>query len=144
MGIVLWDWDWPRALQSSVAVRHASSMPNAASSNSSSVPSILVDTNIVSGLVKGDLPREQAQAVVAIVEMMRRSDVTITGTTVMRDELNKIPAQWRNSHVAVADTLRTLKTASGVTWLDPNAGAVVESPTYAALRRNHQTSPTLG
>jgi hypothetical protein len=110
-------------------------MPKAASSSSSSVPSILVDTNIVSGLVKGDLPREQAQAVVRIVEMMQRSDVTLAGTTVMRDELNKIPAPHRSPHIAIADTLRTLKTVSGVTWLDPNSGAVVESPTYTSLRR---------
>jgi len=133
-GIVLWDWDWP-GLQSPGAARHASRVPQAASSSSSSVPSILVDTNIVSGLVKGDLPREQAQAVVTIVEMMQRSAVTLAGTTVMRDELNKIPAPHRSLHIAIADTLRTLKTASGVTWLDPNSGAVVESPTYTSLRR---------
>lgn len=106
-----------------------------ASSNASSIPSIMVDTNIVSGLAKGDLPREQAHAVVKIVEMMQRSYVTIAGTTVMRDELNRIPVQHRNPHIAVADTLRTLKTASGVTWLDPKSSAVVESPTYAALCR---------
>jgi hypothetical protein len=67
-GIVLWDRDWPGGLQSPDTVRHASRMPNAASSSSSSVPSILVDTNIVSGLVKGDLPPEQIRAVVRIVE----------------------------------------------------------------------------
>jgi hypothetical protein len=106
---------------------------NAQRGIASSTPAILVDTNIVSGLVKGDLPHDQAQAVVTIVEMMQRSDVTLAGTTVMRDELNKIPARHRSPHIAVADTLRTLKTSSGVTWLDPNTGAVVESPTYSAL-----------
>jgi hypothetical protein len=62
---------------------------NAQRGIASSTPAILVDTNIVSGLVKGDLPHDQAQAVVTIVEMMQRSDVTLAGTTVMRDELNK-------------------------------------------------------
>src|SRR5438445_3049321 len=134
-------WDLPDRLESLSGFRHALHMPTASSSSSSSVPSILVDTNIVSGLVKGDLPREQAQAVVKIVEMMQRSDVTLAGTTVMRDELNKIPAPHRSPHIAIADTLRTLKTASGVTWLDANSGAIVESPTYAALRRNLPDEP---
>jgi hypothetical protein len=66
--------------------------------------------------------------------MMKRSDVTLAGSTVMRDELNRIPAQYRSSHLAVADTLRTLKTSSGVTWFNPNTGSVVTSPAYAALR----------
>ena len=116
-------------------------MPNASSSSSSHVPSILVDTNIISGLVRGDLPPDQTQAVVTIVGMMQKSDVTLAGSTVMRDELNGIPVQWRSPHIAVADTLRTLKTDSGVTWLDPNSGSVVENPTYAALRRNLPDEP---
>ena len=104
-------------------------------SNTSHVPSILVDTNIVSGLAKGDLPPEQMEAVVTIVGMMQRSEVTLAGSTVLRDELNKIPAQHRGPHDAVANTLRTLKTNSSVTWLDPNIGVTVGSMPYAGLRK---------
>jgi len=104
-------------------------------SSESSIPSVLLDTNIVSGLVNADLPPEQMQAVEQIVGMMERSDVTLAATTVMRDELYKIPARWRGPHDAIANTLHTLMTSSGVTWLDPNTGTVVQSPVYASLRR---------
>ncbi len=102
-------------------------------SRTTAVPLILLDTNIVSGLAKGDLPAQEARAVVEIVGMMTRSDVTLAGTTVMRDELNGIPEPARAAHDAVYRTLRILKTNSGVTWLDPNTGAIQQNPVYQRL-----------
>ncbi|PYR24412.1 MAG: hypothetical protein DMF98_15495 [Acidobacteria bacterium] len=102
-------------------------------SRTASVPSILVDTCIVSGLAKGDLPPAELQAVMQIVEMMKRSEVTLAGTTVMRDEPNKIPARNRGPHDAVYNTLRILRTSSGVTWVDANSGTVRRNPVYNNL-----------
>ncbi len=102
--------------------------------SSTSIPSILVDTNIVSGLAKGDLPASELEAVGQLLGLVATGDVTVTGTTVMRDELDQIPMPARAPHDAVYNTLRVLKTCSGVTWLDPATSQVVENPTYTDLR----------
>jgi hypothetical protein len=102
-------------------------------SRTTSIPSILADTNIVSGLARRDLPLAEQQAVIQIVEMVNRSAVTVTGTTVMRDELDRIPEPYRGPHDAVYNTLRTLKTSSGVTHVDANTGTIVRNPIYAQL-----------
>jgi len=64
---------------------------------------------------------------------MHKSAVTLAGSTVMRDELNKIPRPARDKHDAIYNTLNILKTSSGVTWVDANTKQVLQNPVYTRL-----------
>ncbi len=57
----------------------------------------------------------------------------MAASTVARDELDRIPLSNRGPHDSVFNTLNVLKTHSGVTYLDPNSGSLIENPTYRSL-----------
>ena len=79
------------------------------SSHSGSPPvAIIPDTNIVSGLAKGDLPPEQLTALGQIADAVRDSSVTIWPTTNVRQELSRIPVSHRGSHMAVYSQWREI------------------------------------
>jgi hypothetical protein len=71
--------------------------------------------------------------------MVQRSELTIWGSTVAREEIDRIPAEFRADHVREYEALRKIR-ASDATWIesDPNshtAGAVVQHPDYRTARQ---------
>ena len=98
------------------------------------MPSILIDTNMISGIAKRDLPPQELKAAAQIMGWVQSSWATVAASTVARDELDRIPLSKRGQHDVVFNALNVLKTHSGVTYFDPNSGSVIENPTYKSLR----------
>ena len=70
--------------------------------------------------------------------MVQRSELTIWASTVAREEIDKIPAEYRQAHVREYEALKTIR-ASNATWIDtdPNStgfGTVVEHSDYQTIR----------
>ncbi len=65
----------------------------------------------------------------------------MAASTVVRDDLERISLPERAPHDAVYYSLNVLKTSSGVSYVDPNSGSVVENPIYANLRHALRDEP---
>ena len=79
-----------------------------------------------------------AQAFVQIAYKVQRSELTICASTVAREEIDKIPAEYRQDHLDEYNALRIVQ-GSNATWLDDDPGStdvgtVVEHPEYHTLR----------
>ena len=104
-------------------------------SSSSTAPTLLLDTSVISGFVKRDMKPEDAAAFATIADMAQNGAVTIVGSTVTKEELNRIPDSFRVAHLREYQTLEKIR-GSNVTWLDTNPsstgfGTVVEHPSFA-------------
>ena len=64
--------------------------------------------------------------------MVNSSDVSLVSSTVAREELEKIPAQHREPHLARHSLLGQL--SSGLTtWIYPTTSVAITDPVYQAL-----------
>ena len=107
-------------------------------SSSASIPAVLVDTCVISGLARSDMKPEDSAAFCEMAAMVRDSNLTIWASTVARDEIDKVPPQFRQAHLDQYDALRTVR-ASKATWIDTNPastghGSVVQHPDYKKFR----------
>ena len=108
------------------------------SNSSSTAPTVLLDTSVISGFVKQEMKPDDATAFSRIAEMARKGQLTIFGSTVTKEELDRIPSTYRSSHLEEYGTLQKIR-ASNATWVDTNPGStsfgtVVQHPDYQALR----------
>ena len=108
------------------------------SSNSTSPPVVLLDTCVISGMVRNDMKPEDTAAVVQMARLVAQSNLTMWASTVAREELDKIPPRYRQEHIDQYNALKTIR-ASHATWVDTNRastglGTVVEHPDYKRLR----------
>jgi len=108
-------------------------------STSSSVPVVLVDTCVISGVARRDMKPEDAAAFLRMADMVQRSELTMWASTVAREEIDRIPPQFRADHIREYDALRKIR-ASNATWIDsdpgsPTAGEIVQHPAYRIARR---------
>lgn len=107
-------------------------------SSSSTVPTVLFDTCVISAFVNSELKPEDATAVFQMAEMARRGQLSICGSTVTKEELSNIPPTYRSSHMKEYKMLSEIR-GSNTTWLDTNPsstafGTIVQDPTFQTLR----------
>ena len=67
---------------------------------------LYLDTCIPSAMVKHELSSADLQALIAISNLVQKNKLLICTSTVMLDELNKIPAQYRGPHIEVYNALK--------------------------------------
>jgi hypothetical protein len=108
------------------------------SGNSTSPPVVLLDTCVISGMVRNDMKPEDAAAVVQMAELAAQSKLTMWASTVAREEIDRIPQPYRQDHIDQYDALKKIR-ASHATWVDTNPastsfGNVVTHPEYTKLR----------
>ncbi len=92
---------------------------------------LYLDTNIVSALVRGDLSPRDQRALHDILGLADSSACTLAASTVVREELERIPPEFQREHLAQYELLAHLR-GSAVTWMDE--GSVVTNSVYAKLR----------
>ncbi len=102
------------------------------------MPAVFVDTCVISGFAKGDMKPEDASAFIDMTKMVQRSELTIWASTVAREEIDRVPAEYRQAHIDEYEALRIVR-ASNTTWVDTDPestgfGDVVENPHYRSLR----------
>ena len=107
------------------------------SSNSGPRPAYL-DTCAVSGLVKGELSSADSQAFVTIADAVRRSDVTLWASTVMKREIDQIPDPFRQKHLDAYNALRIVRASATTNWIDDRSnstsyGEPTVHPTFKLL-----------
>ncbi len=59
---------------------------------------IYVDTCIISGLVKQDMPVKEAESLLEILKMNKEGKVQLVTSNLSLDEINKIPDNYRKTH----------------------------------------------
>lgn len=101
---------------------------------STTLPTLLLDTSVISGLVKHELSPEDEAAVHKLLEMAAGGRVTITASTVSREELERIPVTYRSSHLEAYEALQKIQASS--VWLDTTDFSITPTanPEYAVLR----------
>lgn len=101
---------------------------------------IYLDTNIVSAIVRGDLSRENQDALENILAAFQKGSVEFCTSQVTREELEKIPnQQHRAQHVRLSNLIRLVPIAqefytdSGLSMMGVGGGRH-QVPLYRDLR----------
>ena len=92
---------------------------------------VYLDTCIVSGLADPDLKEEQ-RAAERVAALANSSRVSLVASSVAREELEKIPVEYREPHLAQYSLLGQLSSAQ-TTWLQPMSREAATDPVYQAL-----------
>jgi len=93
----------------------------------SNVSFVFVDTCIIGNVVKGDCSPEDRSALSAIM-VLPTSQISFGASTLVREEIEQIPKEYRSAHVGMYDTLRNFPT-SDVTWVDESDPSIIASDT---------------
>ncbi len=109
-------------------------------SSSTGPRSIYLDTCVVSAAVKGELSSGDSAAVGAIGGLVQSSDLTVCTSTVMKEELSKIPDPFRKQHLDAYDGLRIVAGHPTTSWIDDDPesatyGSQTEHPLFAELKQ---------
>ena len=97
-----------------------------------------LDTCVASAVAKGELSPADSVAFGTIADAVARSDVTLWASTIMKREMDRIPARHRDPHLAEYNALRKVTAAPSTNWIDDRAdsssfGQVTVHPTFKAL-----------
>lgn len=76
------------------------------------IPTVYLDTCIVSGLAKGDLAPDEAKALQRILEARKRGAVVVVTSQVTKGEISAIPEIHRASHEVLYNLLEDVPTVS--------------------------------
>lgn len=106
--------------------------------NGSTIPTVLVDTCVISASANSELKLEDAAAITQMAEMARCGQLLICGSTVTKEELDNIPLIYRSSHMKEYETLSKIR-SSNTMRLDTNPnstafGTIVQHPVFRTLR----------
>ena len=93
---------------------------------------VYIDTCIVSGLAKSDLKPAEQIASERLACFAQESRVSLVSSHIAREELEKVPSQYRDPHLAQYALLGELSSAR-TTWLDPIKAEAASDPVYLAL-----------
>ena len=99
-----------------------------------------LDTCIVSGLAKNDLASSEAATLLRILQARQTGKVKLVTSAVAKEELSRIPAQYRTPHSAIYLLLSNVPTVpTHLTQSRTTPSAIVranwsEDPLYAQLR----------
>ena len=99
---------------------------------------VYVDTCVVSAVVKGELSAADSQGFMTLADAVRRSDVTLWASTVMRREIDAIPAPFRQAHLDAYNALHIVRASPTTHWIDhrPDStayGQKTAHPTFLLL-----------
>lgn len=106
-------------------------------STGASLPTVLLDTCVISGAAKGDMSPDDTTAFCRMAELVAESNLTVWASTVAKEEIDKIPTEYRQGHLDEYNALRIIR-RSDATWIDDDPGStgfgeVVQHPQYAQL-----------
>ena len=101
-------------------------MPAMRESSSTGPRPLYLDTCVLSALVKGELSSDDSQAVVQIGQLVQSSDVTVWTSTVMKEELDRIPEPYRGRHLSAYQGIKTVTGHPTTNWIDDDPA----SPTF--------------
>lgn len=104
-----------------------------------------LDTCVISGLVKEDLKPDQQMAVLKILQKYKAGTVSIVTSRIAKDEIERIPRQYRYKHETIYYLISDITVAPPFTihgrgplglglGLDLGAGTQVPDPMYKALK----------
>ena len=92
--------------------------------SSTSHPKVaFLDTSVASAVAKGELSSADSIAFVEISEAVQRSDLTLWASTVMKREMERLPAQHRQPHLDQYNALRVVTAAPTTNWIDDRPGS---------------------
>jgi predicted nucleic acid-binding protein len=69
-----------------------------------------LDTNLVSGLAKGDASADELAALYKVIELMHAGRVRLVTSPVTKEQIEKVPAEHRAPHTAIYVLLAKLPT----------------------------------
>jgi predicted nucleic acid-binding protein len=98
-----------------------------------------LDTCIVSGLAKGDLPIAERTALAKVLRLHKAQNIQLVTSSLVKDEIDKIPEEYRWQHETIYNLLANIPIASA-SWTDSGlalmgcGGGTREDPLYSELR----------
>lgn len=78
---------------------------------------IYVDTCVISGHAKNELNAQEARAFTKLLELYKQGEVSLLTSAVSREEIDRIPKQYRTPHEGILEQLRNIP-AAGYLVLD--------------------------
>lgn len=98
-----------------------------------------IDTCVLSATVKNELTADDAHAVSRLEGLIAAGRFTAYTSTVVYEELRKIPDRFQGQHVAAYDSLRRIVGHPTTSFLDDRAtsatfGQTITHPIFASLR----------
>ncbi len=100
----------------------------------STSPTLLLDTSVISGVVNQELSPQDAAAMHWLSQMATNGRLTITASTVSKEELEKIPSSYRSSHMTAYEGIEKLRAVSRSIDTTNSSTGPIESPQYRAIR----------
>jgi predicted nucleic acid-binding protein len=99
---------------------------------------IYIDTCVISGHAKGDLNTQEAQAFKKLLGLYINGEVSLLTSTVAKEEIDRIPEEYRTPHEGTYSQLRSIP-AAGYLVLDLGFGitllGVKQHPIYQSLAK---------
>ena len=99
-----------------------------------------LDTCIVSGLAKEDLPQSEQVALLEILRLHKAETIQLVTSVVVKEEIDKIPVEHRGKHEVIYNLLANIA-ISRVSWTDSGlllrgvGGGTRVDPLYSELKR---------
>jgi hypothetical protein len=75
-----------------------------------SIEKIYLDTCLISGLANYDLKSEEQEALKDIFNLYKQKEIQLVSSDKAKEELEKIPKEWRAKHIEIYDLLDNLPT----------------------------------
>lgn len=85
-------------------------------------PKIYLDTSVISGCVKRDMKTTDYNAFKTIANKAQAKEIILCGSTVVKEEIDKIPYEYRHEHSEIYNTLNIVRKSTAI-WIDdePNS-----------------------
>lgn len=77
-------------------------------------PMAYLDTCVISGLAKNDIEPTKRQAVLDVLDAHKKGAVKLITSSLTRDEISKIPAEYRTGHEAIYQLLEDIPVTSKI------------------------------
>jgi hypothetical protein len=79
------------------------------------IPAVYLDTNIISGLAKGEFSEEIASACVEITALAKCGLLALYTSKITADELEMIPPQYQAQHFVIYNLIKNVSAAKEIT-----------------------------
>jgi hypothetical protein len=102
-------------------------------------PKVYLDTCIVSGIAREDLPQAEQEAVATLLQLYKARRVDLVTSDVAKSEIDHVPEQFRSRHETIYFLLKDVPVARAE-WTDSGltltgvGGGRREDPLYTDLR----------
>ena len=102
-------------------------------------PTVYLDTCIVSGIAREDLPQAEQEGVVALLQLYKADRLDLVTSEVAKSEIAGVPEQFRSRHETIYLLLRDVPVARAK-WTDSGltltgvGGGHREDPLYTELK----------